>query len=359
MTAPRVEIDLGKIRANARSLVRRLGARGVSVTGVTKAVCGHPEVARAMLDGGVFDLADARIRNVLRMRTAGIGGPISMLRAPMGGEMEDVIKYCDTSYNTEIDTILALAAAARAQGREHEVILMIEMGDLREGIPPECVNEIAALVVTTPGVALKGIAANFACLGEVAPTPDDMAMLSRLADQVEGACGAFVTVVSGGGSANLAWALGEGATGRINTLRLGEAILLGVDPVTGLAIDGLYTDAFALFAEVIETGLKPGSMVAKNGRRLRSILAVGRQDTDVNGLSFPSGARLIGATSDHTVIDTTNFAAPLGSEMKMGLSYSALMRAMSAPDVTKAVFGKSSVDRVASGRTATPVLTVV
>ena len=72
MTSPRVEIDLGKIQANARCLVRRLGDRGVSVTGVTKAVCGHPDVAGAMLDGGVVGLADARIKNVVRMRSAGI-----------------------------------------------------------------------------------------------------------------------------------------------------------------------------------------------------------------------------------------------------------------------------------------------
>jgi predicted amino acid racemase len=82
-----VEIDLGKIQANARCLVRRLGARRISVTGVTKAVCGHPDVAGAMLDGGVAGLADARIANVVRMRTAGITCPISMIRAPMVSEI--------------------------------------------------------------------------------------------------------------------------------------------------------------------------------------------------------------------------------------------------------------------------------
>ena len=358
MTSPRVEIDLGKIQANARCLVRRLGARGLSVTGVTKAVCGHPDVAEAMVDGGVAGLADARIKNVVRMRTAGITCPISMIRSPLLSEMEDVIQHCDASYNTEMDTILKLGAAAKQQGTSHGVILMVEMGDMREGILPESLNDFAARVIAVPGVALKGMAANFACMDNVAPTAGDMAALSRLANQVEGACGPFLELVSGGGSANLPWALGEGSTGRVNNLRLGEAILLGTDPVTGHPISGLHTDAFALFAEVIEKRLKPSSippasiapelgilkLVRSDDLRARTILAVGQQDTDTSGLTFPSGIMFIGATSDHTVVDTAKSAVPVGSEMKMGMNYSALIRAMSAPDVAKTVHGKQKMN---------------
>ncbi|MBW4708254.1 alanine/ornithine racemase family PLP-dependent enzyme [Roseobacter sp. YSTF-M11] len=373
MTSPRVEIDLGKIQENARCLVRRLAARGISVTGVTKAVCGHPDVAMAMLDGGVVGLADARVSNVIRMRAAGIACSISMIRAPLVNEKNDVILSCDASYNTEIDTILKLGAAAKDQGAVHDIILMVEMGDLREGIMAENLNEFASRVVATQGVAFKGIAANFACLGNVAPTPGDMAMLSRLADQVESECGPCVALVSGGGSANLAWALGKGATGRINNLRLGEAILLGIDPVSGQPINGLHTDAFALFAEVIEARPKPSSismrpsvpkqgqleLVSDGGQGNRAVLAIGEQDTNASGLCLPSGFGLIGATSDHTVVDTAHITLPVGSEMKMGLSYSALMRAMSAPDVAKSVHGKQSLKGIALDREPHRVLTLV
>jgi predicted amino acid racemase len=373
MTLPRVEIDLGKIQANARYLVRRLGARRVSVTGVTKAVCGHPDVAMAMVDGGVASLADARIANLFRMRTAGITCPISMIRAPMLSEMEDVIQYCDASYNTEMDTILMLGAAAKKLGTSHDVILMIEMGDMREGILPESLNDFAARVIATPGVALKGIAANFACLGNLAPTAGDMAMLSRLATQVEDACGPFVELVSGGGSANLPRALGEDSSGRVNNLRLGEAILLGTDPVTGHPISGLHTDAFALIAEVIETRFKPSSippasialelgtlkLVRSDDLRTRTILAVGQQDTDTSGLTFPSGITFIGATSDHTVVDTASSAVSVGSEMKMGTNYSALMRAMNAPDVAKVVHGKQKTNGRSKDCETQPYLTLV
>ncbi len=373
MTSPRVEIDLGKIEENARYLVRRLCARGISVTGVTKAVCGHPDVAKAMLDGGVAGLADARIKNVVRMRPAGITCPISLIRAPLLSELEDVIQHCDASYNTEMSTILKLGAAAKEKGTSHDVILMVEMGDMREGVLQENLNDFAARVIATPGVALKGIAANFACMGDVAPTAGDMAMLSRLADQVEGACGPFLELVSGGGSANLPWALGDVSNGRVNNLRLGEAILLGTDPVTGHPITGLHTDAFALFAEVIETSRKPSpvptmsiapelgmlNLVRNDDLRARTILAVGQQDTDASGLMFPPGTAFISATSDHTVVDSAKAAVPVGSEMKMGMNYSALMRAMSAPDVAKVVHGKQKMNGSAKDRKAHPFLTLV
>lgn len=373
MTSPRVEIDLTKIRANARFLVRRLCAGGLSVTGVTKAVCGHPDIANAMLDGGVAGLADARINNIARMRKAGITCPISMIRAPMVGEIEDVIQYCDSSYNTEMETILQLGEAAKQQSTLHGVILMVEMGDMREGILPENLNNFATRVTATSGVALKGIAANFACMSNLAPKGGDMVRLSKLTAQVEESCGAFVEVVSGGGSANLPWALGENSFGRVNNLRLGEAILLGTDPVTGHPISGLHTDAFSFFAEVIETRLKPSAiptastaatlgtlkLVQNDDLRTRTILAVGQQDTDTSGLTFPKETLFIGATSDHAVVDTTKSTVSVGSEMKMGMNYSALKQAMSAPDVVKIVYGKQRMNGSAKDCETKPYLTLM
>ncbi len=373
MITPRVEIDLEKITQNARCLTGRLGPRGISVTGVTKAVCGHPGVAEAMLTGGVVGLADSRIRSVMRMRQAGIRCPISMIRAPMVQEVADVIRYCDTSHNSEKSTILNLGATARQEGKTHQVILTVEMGDMRDGILPEDLNDLASLVVATPGLALKGVAANFACLSNVAPTAKDMAKFSRLADKVEGECGPYVAVASGGSSANLAWALGKEPTGRVNNLRLGEAILLGIDPVSGQPIDGLHTDAFALFAEVIEANLKPSSMpmrpsaptfgkpflISNGDQRHRAVLAVGRQDTDATGLFLPSGFGFAGASSDHTVVDTGKTSVSVGSEMKFGMNYAALIRAMSASDVEKVVHHGLPIKRTSTDTRPQPFLRLI
>lgn len=347
MSAPRIEVDLNKIRHNTQTVVRRLQKPGISVIGVTKAVCGHPAIAQAMLDGGATALADARLSNVQRLRAAGVTRPITLIRTPMPSQVDEVVQYCEASYNTELTVIAALAAAAIRNDTVHGIILMVEMGDLREGIAPENLATIVQQVLTMPGVVLKGIGANFACLNGTAPTVADMVALSGLATETEIQCGFALETVSGGNSANLPWALGVHATGRTNDLRLGEAILLGVEPVTGTQIGGMYTDAFTLVAEVIETSAKPAPLnvsiaspnlaklrlVPNSAEAARMILAIGHQDTDVSGLSMPPGTRLVGATSDHLVLVTELSTPSVGAELRFKMNYNALMRGMAAPDV--------------------------
>ncbi len=347
MTSPRIEVDLGKIRHNAETVVGRLRKRGIRVTGVTKAVCGHPAVAQAMLDGGCTGLAEARLSNVRRLRDANKNCSITLIRTPMLSQVDEVVQLCDASYNTQIVVIAGLAAAAIRKNMVHDIILMVEMGDLREGILPGNVGAIAQQVVNMPGVALKGIAANFACLNGIAPTAAKMAAFSSLSTEIEGLCGPYIEAVSGGNSANLPWAFGKQPVGRVNDLRLGEAILLGVDPITGKQIGGMHTNAFALIAEVIETDAEPAlpsialvspdfakpRMVSNDAGARRLILAIGQQDTDIQGLTMPLGTALIGATSDHLVVGTHHSTFRVGTEMRFPMNYKALMRAMAAPDI--------------------------
>ena len=347
MTCPRVEVDLAKIRRNTMTLVSRLGRRGISVTGVTKAVCGHPAIARAMLEGGAVGLGDARITNVQRLRAAGLTDPITLIRTPMLSHADHIVQSCETSYNTEMLVISALAAAAIRNGSVHGIVLMVEMGDQRDGILPENLADIAKQVMQKSGVALKGIGANFACLSGLSPTALQMAAFCDLANEIEGIYGPILKIVSGGNSANLPLALGERATGRVNDLRLGEAILLGVEPVSGDQIGGMHTDAFTLVAEIIETDAKPPPspialidptpgrlrIATPSGASARMILAMGHQDTDILGLSMPVGSTLIGATSDHLVIGTFGTPPTPGSEVRFQMNYNALMHAMAAPDI--------------------------
>ncbi|WP_422063644.1 alanine/ornithine racemase family PLP-dependent enzyme [Shimia sp.] len=340
-------MDLGKICHNTRTVVGRLKARGIRVTGVTKAVCGHPAIAQAMLDGGASGLGEARLSNVKRLRQVGMTCPITLIRTPMPSQVEDVVHVCEASYNTEMAVISALAVAALRQNTVHGIILMVEMGDRREGIMPQDLHDMAQRTVETPGVTLNGIGANFACLSGIAPTKAKMKALSGLANEIEGQCGPFLQTVSGGNSANLPWATGGHATGRINDLRIGEAILLGIDPITGDQIGGMFQDAFTLVVEVIETdagsvppcvgtvdpSLARLRLVPDTSETTRIILAIGSQDTDAAGLSMPAGTILIGATSDHFVMGTHDTTLSVGAEMRFNMNYSALMRAMAAPDI--------------------------
>lgn len=355
MTAPRLEIDLGKINHNARTLVTRLALRGIAVLGVTKAVLGSPAVAREMLLAGVDGLGDSRLENLESMKDAGITAPMTLIRSPMLSQVEGVAEHVDRSLQTELEVIVALSKAAQESGRTHAIVLMVELGDLREGILPDEMEKTVSRILDLPNLILKGIGTNLACLNGVVPDAQKMSELSVLADSIEATFRFPLAVVSGGNSANLSWALGRAKPGRVNHLRLGEAILLGRETLHRLPIEGLFTDAITLVAEVIESKIKPSepwgrmaqaafdgkAVTQEQGCGLRAAFALGRQDTDPQGLSPPRGRAILGASSDHLIVGCGVHKAPVGSEMTFQLNYSALVRSMTSPFVTKVFCNRS------------------
>ncbi len=349
MSAPRLEIDLVKIQHNARALVDRLAVRGIAVTGVMKAALGSPEIAHALLRGGVSGLADSRIENIEAMCHARVPASMTLLRSPMLSQVERVVAHADVSFNTELAVIAELSSAAKSARTMHGVVLMVELGDLREGILPGDLEDAVRETLRLPNITLEGIGTNLACRSGVAPGPENMAELSALADSIEATFGIELRVVSGGNSANLRWALDSASMGRINDLRLGEALLLGCEPLERQPIPGLHTDAITLCAEVIEAKLKPSlpwgeiaqsafgepPPVTDRGPIWQTILALGRQDVDPQGLRATPPFEVLGASSDHLVAELGSLRVPVGAEVTFQLNYSALLRAMTSPFIAK------------------------
>jgi len=349
MTTPRLQIDLDKIHHNALTLVERLAKHGISVTGVTKATLGSPEIAGALLRAGVTSLGDSRIENIETMRRAGVASSMTLIRSPMLSQADRIVAHADVSFNTELDVISMLSSAARKARRTHGIVLMIELGDLREGIMPGDLENTVRETLRFPNIALKGIGTNLACQNGVSPDARNMAELSALADSIETNFGLVLGIVSGGNSGNLQWALSGADTGRINDLRLGESVLLGRETLHRQPIDGLHTDAITLIAEVIESKVKPSRPwgeiaqtafgekppAADRGDITQTILAIGRQDIDPDGLLPPPGLEILGASSDHLITDFGRSPPSVGAEITFQLNYSALVRAMTSPFVAK------------------------
>ncbi len=347
MTAPRLEIDLEAIAQNTRALVDMLSPKGVRVTGVTKAACGSREVAEAMLRGGASGLGDSRVENLERLRDEDLGTQLTLIRSPMLSQVDHAVQVSDVSLNTEESVLSALSAAAERRGGRHGVVLMVEMGDLREGIMVADVLDAARFVERRGGLELLGLGTNLACRSGVAPDQQKMDELSRLVESVEAACGRTLSIVSGGNSANLEWALASDDVGRVDELRLGEAILLGMEPLQRRVLEGLRTDAFTLVAEVIEMKSKPArpwGRIAQaafgveppargHGTVRQAVLALGRQDTDPAGLTPPKGVTVLGMSSDHLVVDAGDHDLSVGDEVSFQVDYSALVRAATSPYV--------------------------
>jgi predicted amino acid racemase len=348
MSAPRLEIDLDRIYYNAHTLNERLADCGVSVTAVTKATLGSPEIARALLRAGVRALGDSRIENIEAMRRARIPSSMVLIRSPMPSQADRVVEHADVSFNTELDVISKLSRAAQKTKRTHGIVLMVELGDLREGIMPGDLENVVRKTLRFPNIALRGIGANLACRSGASPDSTNMSELSALADSLEATFGVSLDVVSGGNSANLDWIRSGADTGRINDLRLGESILLGREPLHRQPIVGLYTDAITLVGEVIESKVKPSQPwgeiaqtafgekppTADRGNVLQAIFAVGHQDTDPLGLSPPPGSEILGASGDHLIVESDRRLS-VGAEMTFQVNYSALVRAMTSPFVAK------------------------
>ncbi|MDC0650293.1 alanine/ornithine racemase family PLP-dependent enzyme [Candidatus Puniceispirillum sp.] len=351
MGAPRLDIDLRKLHHNAHTLVRRFGVKGVSVTGMTKAVLGLPDVAKVFLDAGVCALGDSRVENVENMRKAGIKAPIILTRSPMLSQIERAVVNADISFNTEIDVICALSDAAQKVGLVHGIVLMVELGDLREGIMPDNVERIVRKTLELPNIEFKGIGTNLACRSGVSPDAKNMSTLSALADSIDAIFGVEMEIVSGGNSANIEWAFGDADMGRVNNLRLGEAILLGRNPLTRTPIEGLYTDSFQVAAEVIESKVKPSQPWGKiaqsafgsppeninQGDIHQVLLAIGEQDIDEDGLTSSPKVTILGVSSDHLILNAGNSELSVGDEVTFQLNYSALVRAATSPFVVKSI----------------------
>jgi predicted amino acid racemase len=177
-------LNLGAITHNARTLVGRLSPLGIGVTGVSKASLGSQAVASAMLSGGASGIGASRIGNLTALRTAGVV-PLTLIRTPMLSQVADVVRLGDTSLNTEPVVLDVLAGAALALGMIHDVVLMVELGDLREGVAVDDVVDLARHVPHQPGLRLVGLGTNLACRCGVIPDQAKVEELSLLTVKVE------------------------------------------------------------------------------------------------------------------------------------------------------------------------------
>jgi predicted amino acid racemase len=349
MATPRIEINLDKIAHNAKSLIELYGFKGIDVIGVSKVVCGNPGIAAILVKSGISLLADSRLANIRRMLTAGIQAQFVLLRTPFLSQAEEVVKYANISLNSEISVIKELSKYALASNTRHQIILMIELGDLREGLLPADLNSTVEQVLKLDGIKLVGIGTNLACFGGIKPDDTNMRVLSSLACGIEEKFGLKLTFVSGGNSANYDWFNSTKDIGRINNLRLGESIFLGCETLHRNPIPGLFTDAFTLVAEVIESKIKPSVPYGiihqdafgnvpefkDHGQMRRAILGIGLQDVLVSGLIPRSDIDILGASSDHIIVDTKRTELKVGNEVEFDLNYGALLSAMTSAYVIK------------------------
>ena len=353
---PQLEFDLALLRSNADAVISRCRGMGIRVCGVIKGVDGLPEAARVLRAAGAEELGTSRLEQVAKCCAAGVPGPWLLIRIPGLTELSDVVALCETSLQSEWPTLLALEEECLRQNKTHRVIVMTDLGDLREGFwdKKELVDVCERVERELPHVHLAGIGVNLTCYGSTKPTPEKMNELVGLARQVEQRIGRKLEIVSGGATSSFTLVHWGTMPAGVNHLRIGEAILLGKDLQVDWGIrdmDYLRMDALTLRAEVVEVKDKPTYPIGEfaidafgrkpvyedRGIRRRAILALGRADVGELESLIPRepGLTVIGGSSDHCIVDVEDCPRRLqvGDIVEFSLCYSHMLYATARSDM--------------------------
>lgn len=353
-SSPRLEIFPERIKYNASAIINQCHAAGVKVACVTKVVCAHEAVARAMVEAGADMLADSRTENLQKLREAGFKGPFMLLRLPTLSRVDEVVAAADYSLNSSLTTLKALSDAALKVGKKHNVIIMVDVGDLREGVWPDKAIDLVNSASKLQGINVAGMGCNLACFGGVFPSETNMKLIVDTVNACRESSGLEIPIICAGNSSGLP-ILSEGQLpSQVNFYRIGEAIVLGRNVINRDPWPGTRQDTVVLIAEVIEAETKPSMPIGDRGQdafgetqefvdmglRKRVICNVGRQDVVVDGLEpVDKGIVILGGSSDHLIIDVTDSERQIkvGDEIAFYPGYGALLALSTSDYVQKAV----------------------
>lgn len=352
---PMVELDLTKFRNNIDQAVKRCGDLGIGLAGVIKGFTGIPEGAKQFAEAGADFIASSRLEQIQGCIDYGIKATYMLIRVPMLSEIEEAVRITDISLNSEVEVLKALNKEALKQGKVHKVILMIDLGDLREGFWDKKELLDAALMVEREcdGLYLAGVGTNLGCYGSILATPEKMNELIADAEMIEKEIGRELDIISGGATTSFPMVLSGTMPKRINNLRMGEGIILAKDLKDLFRIDMsfMYQDAFTLRAQIIELKDKPSYPVGElsfdafgnvgtyedRGVRKRALLGMGKVDVAFPDMIYPrdKGIEVIGASSDHLILDVEDAERELkvGDIVEFDLCYATIVYVTNSPNV--------------------------
>ena len=356
---PTLIVDHDNLRGNMNTIIGWCRDAGIDVAGVIKVTTGLASAALDYESCGAKWIASSRLEQLARAKEAGVKVPLMMIRVPMLSELDEMVKICDYSLQSSLDTLKELEKAAIKNDKVHNVILMADLGDLREGFFEK--EELAAVAEFVENrldcIHLAGIGTNLGCVGSVKPTKEKMDMLAEWAEAVEEAIGRPLEIVSGGATSSLMPLFDGVMNPKVNMLRIGAVTFIG--PLEDIRTcygrkeaEVLSDECFILEAEVIETNTKPTHPIGElgvdasgkkvtyvdRGRRRRAILAIGRADYgDIDDIvPVLEGAEVTMASGDHTILDIEDCKEQLkvGDIVKFKMKYSALMRLSTSENIT-------------------------
>ena len=354
----KVIMKLDSLRQNIQTVDKWLSSTDASWTMVTKIFCGHKESLLALASIGVRSMADSRLRNLAEIDEEVPDVEQWYLRIPSISSVSEVVSLSDVSLNSEIEVIEELSRAAKEQNKQHKIIIMIELGDLREGILPGSLVSFYKRAFDLPNIETIGIGSNLGCISGAIPSVDQFMQLVLYKELLELKFKRPLPLISAGSSSSLPMLCDRQLPKDINHFRIGESIFLGNNLTTGEMFPELRSDVFTIEAEIIEIkkkGLVPygetslgttpfspitADDVVPGERGFRAVVNLGQLDTEVAGLTPLNNSHTIsGASSDVMIVNVGDDGEDLhiGNAIKFRPSYAALARAMNCRYLDKEI----------------------
>lgn len=324
---------------------------------VSKLLCGNTRFLREVIDLGITELHDTRISNLKAIKKMAPHVQTVYIKPPAKRSISSIIKYADVSFNTDLYTLQLLSKEALSQQKKHKVIIMIEMGDLREGVMGEDLVAFYEQVFRLPNLQIVGIGTNLNCLNGVLPNQDKLIQLSLYKQLIEAKFKRNIPWISGGTSVTLAMLIKNQLPAGVNHFRVGETLFFGNDLFTGKAFPQMKSHIFRLFAEIIELYEKPMVPIGAQGENVsghtpqfneedmgktsyRAIIDVGLLDINPDYLTpVDPSVHIIEASSDMLVVDLGDDPGKYstGSLIAFNVQYMGVLALMNSHYIDKVV----------------------
>lgn len=347
-----------KLRDNFNFLDSLFNERNIHWGIVSKLLCGNTIFLKEIMELGIMEIHDSRISNLKKIKKINPKVQTVYIKPPSKRNISKIVEFADVSFNTEIYTIKMLSEEAKKQNKTHKIVIMIEMGDLREGVLGEELINFYKEVFSLPNIKISGIGTNLNCLSGVMPTQDKLIQLSLYKQLIEAKFNVEIPWVSGGTSVAVPLLLKNARPMAVNHFRIGEALFFGKDLFTGETIEGMHNNVFTLYAEIIEITEKPNSPTGELGENvagntfelnedidlsetsLRAILDFGLLDMQPQYLSpTDDSINIIDSSSDMTVIDISNSKSnyKVGDLVSFNLQYMGALYLLNSDYIEKVI----------------------
>ncbi len=350
-----ITLDTKKLKSNFDYLNNLFKKNNIQWSVVSKVLCGNKTYLKELLNLGIENICDSRISNLKTIKSINPDVLTIYIKPPAKRAIPSVVKYADVSMNTEIDTIRLLSEEAQKQNKKHQIIIMIELGELREGVMGEDFMDFYEQVFNLKNIEVVGIGANLSCLYGVLPNQDKLIQLSLYEQLIEAKFNKQIPYVSGGSSVTIPLIFQNLLPKGINHFRVGETLFLGTDVYNNRPLKRMKPDAFKLYTEIIELIEKPMVPTGERGSNVegeefdfdqknigettfRAIIDLGLLDVDESHI-FPvdKNIHFVGASSDMLVIDLGDNKKKykVGDLIEFRMDYMGTLRAINSRYIDK------------------------